>query len=486
LYEGAIQGGFVHRPICSSRAFGFRACFAALLASLCACAHLQPPEEGGAPWWKAESGHFVLYTDLGPEEADAQLSRLERAYGAMVMSAWAILPEPSARDGEKAPLVAFRGSKELHNFTAGDRGYRTSYTTGVIVRVNAFEAKDAVGEPLLVTQGETLLTESRAVRDLLADRALAAVPASLPAWLRTGALAMLHGAIDDNGFTTGFKRPVGWEQLLSHQEVPWRAALQQSTLCELLVYQLRVRRTAAYGQFVRALADGTDERSAWEASFPGLEGRALGELLEEARSKGSVFTQPLAPLQAQVRIAPLPPAEVHALWGLLDRSAGNGESADAELARALALEPSNGTALLLSISPSSRLQELRKLAALTHDDPRPSFLLARESDDLAEVAAHAGRLAAGGFRPLPMRRLELAALVSSKRNPEAAASARELLKLRGTTAQDVYNAAVAFANLGACEELRAAVAAARKRFPPRAAAGAEAKDPFATFDRQCR
>jgi Protein of unknown function (DUF1570) len=48
----------------------------------------QCPAEGGKPWVELESDHFVLQTDLPPQEAEKGVAYLERTRAAMLAAAW--------------------------------------------------------------------------------------------------------------------------------------------------------------------------------------------------------------------------------------------------------------------------------------------------------------------------------------------------------------------------------------------------------------
>ncbi|MEO8801363.1 MAG: hypothetical protein ABI551_25965, partial [Polyangiaceae bacterium] len=83
-----------------------------LVVSGCAGqAKLVAPENGGAGWTELESEHFVLRTDLAPDEAHAYSTFLEQSYDALVQAAF-----PSMKDTRPIVVINFANRDELTTF----------------------------------------------------------------------------------------------------------------------------------------------------------------------------------------------------------------------------------------------------------------------------------------------------------------------------------------------------------------------------------
>src|SRR5689334_16082590 len=90
--------------------------FAALGAALIGgCAHVSPPDRGGAPWLRLTSEHFSLLTDLPREESQAAIRELELRRAAVLEAGWDGWPEPPGR----VVVIEVRDRSELSDFGPG-------------------------------------------------------------------------------------------------------------------------------------------------------------------------------------------------------------------------------------------------------------------------------------------------------------------------------------------------------------------------------
>jgi tetratricopeptide (TPR) repeat protein len=70
------------------------------------------PGEGGRPWQELESEHFLLQTDLPPEEARKAVSYLERTRAALLAAAW---PTASKQPMAKVSVYVFGDTGDFEN-----------------------------------------------------------------------------------------------------------------------------------------------------------------------------------------------------------------------------------------------------------------------------------------------------------------------------------------------------------------------------------
>jgi tetratricopeptide (TPR) repeat protein len=313
----------------------------ALLALLACCATAcvgprlsQCPANGGQPWHELESNHFLLKTDLQPQEAHEAVAYLERTRAAMLAAIW-----PGALKLEMPKLTV--------HVLAESSQYWDIFPSWV----DGFFSRGS-DEPLIVLHGspsswdkrftEQSETTSSTVRHELAHHLSSYLLPRQPRWLaeglaqfletiqiskdgRTAVLGRphLHAATLINALLEGMERGrvkdfsmrdvIIWKK--ASEDTPgWKLASRYSASW-LLVHWLYNTRTQQLAQLLALLAKGEDPLRATQAVLPELYSPTLNQTLLGHMRKGSyqeiTVRVPLEALAITERT--LGDAEVHTL-----------------------------------------------------------------------------------------------------------------------------------------------------------------------------
>lgn len=442
-------------------------------------ASLRGPEEGGPPWREVASDHFQVWTDLEDAEARALAAQLEWIHQAVVAAAWTAQMAPGSRMG----VVALRSHRELRSFTVGN-------PPGWVI-----PDPDQTRLVLSAPSGEAPVPAvAREVALHLADLAWL----RQPRWLRAGLAAYLETVTPLAGGATalvglapdwvGRARSAAVAELLAWDpRDPRRGGetfLGLNASAWRLVHFLVDERGRAFTSFQGRLGAGEPPGLAWRESFPGYDPQAGGLArlerdLEEWAGRGRLAKRavPVPRPAAAAEVRAMRPGEVHAMWAALVLSVPSGlarspESrrarAEEELARALAQDPAEPTALLVSIwiapkaeqgararaaaqaapgdwriwlvlaaalgpgDAAEREAALRRAREIAPDQPAVLSALARHllsAGEAEEAVALAARAVEGAaWKAFPLDLLSRAQAAAG-RCPEALAAARRALEI---------------------------------------------------------
>lgn len=357
----AMLGGVTGRSRPSRLGF---AALAALGLAAASCAglgaSLRCPEEGGPIWRELATEHFQVWTDLDAAEARALAGQLEWIREAVVGAAWTARVGPESHMG----VVALRSQRELGSFTVGN-------PPGWVIA-----DRDQTRLVLSAPSGEAPVPiVAREVALHLADLAWL----RQPRWLRAGLAAYLETVTPLAGGATALVGlPPPWTRRAGSAALPellaWDARdprrggerfLALNASAWRLVHFLVEERGRAFTAFQGRLGAGEPPGRAWRESFPGYDPQAGGLArlerdLEDWAGRGRLARRavPVPRPAGEPEIRAMRPAEIHALWAALFISvpaewARSAESrrarAEEESARALAHDPAEPAALLVSI-----------------------------------------------------------------------------------------------------------------------------------------
>jgi hypothetical protein len=231
-------------------------------ASLCACAGLPPvPAHGGPRWFRLESEHFVLHSDLSQASARDRILLFERLLDAYYQLGW----EARGKLPVKLHVVVFSDSSDFELF-AGD-------TVGFHVAVPLFEPLVVMPDAGRIESWQTLKHE------LTHYIAFQSLPLQ-PQWFAEGLAVYFQTAYFDSQerFVVG-EVPRSYHALLAERRMSarelfaadWRepsASFYASSW--LLVHCLMSERGEPFAKYQSMLADTHSPSEAWAAAFPDL------------------------------------------------------------------------------------------------------------------------------------------------------------------------------------------------------------------------
>jgi tetratricopeptide (TPR) repeat protein len=166
-------------------------------------------------------------------------------------------------------------------------------------------------------------------------------------------------------------------------------------------YSLYNNQQEAFARYQIALAKGVNPKKAWDAAFPGFDPDALDPVLYDylVHGKGAVDTLPLRTSAPSIDVKAMSAADAHAVRARIaltgastvkeDERKARLTEANAELKKALDLDPTSVDALLLATSmPSDTLLEAARASAAAHPgDSRIHALLGDLLNDRDEREA---------------------------------------------------------------------------------------------------
>jgi hypothetical protein len=355
-----------------------------LLLFLSGCAHVAPEcaTHAGTPWLELSSQHFVLQTNLAPEEAKATTVQLERARASV--------------------LAAFPGGGGLKE------------PLEVVVFTNAAQLQDLSGDPLLEAalihdwRGPLLLTASTAAflestqlkRTLheLAHHYSARSLKRWPRWFEEG-LAIYLETITIDGekqtATRGAAHQLKLGEVMRWGILPvqslWAWDVEPDALNGLeqhraasawfWVHFLVNEHRGELDRFMRSLAEGDEPRAAWAAAFSALTPQAMVEQSEAYLAKRQTRSQvmELAQLNTAFTERTMSDAQVHALLARVAASTGAWPRARAEVQAAAALDAKDGSTqeqgVFTQMTTDSRVAAARRLTQENAQDPAGWLLL---------------------------------------------------------------------------------------------------------------
>lgn len=324
-----------------------------LVVFLFACAHV-PRATDPALWVEVTTEHFVLRTDLPPDDARQAAADLERVRSALLAAAWHSSKEPVGR----TQVVELADDRELREFAR--KG------------LEGFVASDAFDEPIMVVSASQ--EDQQIFKHELSHIVTRGYLVSKPRWVDEGIACYLETLKLDGRsgkFEVGGLSRDRLAFLRQYPVLDYTSVLHTGREAEvmeaqagyafesgawLIVHYLVDTRPRQFDAFLGRLARGERADQAFQAEFTDLDEATLRSAIAAYWKSGSVqlgagnAPQWTGPLE----LRPMDPAEVYALRADLFRLAPGyriGERAGpmkAEIDRALAIDPGNPRALELS------------------------------------------------------------------------------------------------------------------------------------------
>lgn len=340
------------------------AALAALLGGAATgCATFVPPERGGAQWHEVASSSVTVWSELDPKESQEVAHKIQRMAAAEQAALWPQLGTTLKPFG----VVALRTQDELQELQPNAVGF-------------------AIHDPwhdTLVVAGDSDQWDSIALHEI-SHVLIRQTLGHVPQWLNEGMATYVEAFHLQPGSTEvrfgGV--PSRWADARDHWMLPMSRLWQGLPNLEdprdsdsfyktswLAVHMLINRYPAGWQQLLTLMAGGMDARHAWAQTFPTLDDAAMDRELQVYRRTGTYteYALRLSVSGLSPRVRDLSPAEVHVVRARLLLGVMNGtpearfkelrSKVDAELAAALALDPSQPEALWLS-TPSPRAPPL--------------------------------------------------------------------------------------------------------------------------------
>jgi tetratricopeptide (TPR) repeat protein len=384
----------------------------------CVQSALTCPAEGGAPWSEVASAHFVVKTNIAPDEARAMAAGFEGSRAALERAmGWR---EPATT--ERVEVVAFANSVQFHALDAAEDS-RAAYFAGQL-------ALDIEPQPILVMyRSEDDEDRGRATfLHELTHRFLHERYREIPVWLNEG-LAQYYETFRFDGrrgfvgapeprpgaaalWTDYYAPPRG--SLIPLNTIPSAATLAAATRREfygdgLPSQEKAMWQTAYYSgafRFVHLLMNGPDQdyrarfqtylgalergekpRAALGAAFTGVDVEALEQAYRKYVASPTLHQREidLGPPEAPSAIAAraMSDSEVHVLWArLLPSDPASAPYVERQLGKALRGDPASAEArfrhalwLVKQHRPAEAEADLGAALAARPDEPR--YLLGR-------------------------------------------------------------------------------------------------------------
>jgi tetratricopeptide (TPR) repeat protein len=361
-------------------------------------------------WRKITTQHFELYTDLDAEAAVEAAKELEKTRDALITAAWPSFPFP---DVVRTQVFVLSNGLDFERIF----GHRM---WGLFAN-GTRPAFYLYGPPSRWAPRASLLqvAPSSVLRHEMTHQLAAAVFRRAPRWFEEGLAQFLEtvqitadgksivvGSTNRDargkfyaGRTVTLGRTLAWDESI--------AGLPESEVHGLygtswaFFHWLYNNEQEAFSRYQFALARGVNPKKAWDAVFPGFNPDAHDPVLYTylVHGKGAVDTIPLRTSVPSIDVKALSAADGHALRAKialtgasrLKEEDGKAQlsEANAELKKALDLDPTCVEALLLQAStPSESLLTAARAAAAAHpDDSRIHGLLGDLLNDRHEREA---------------------------------------------------------------------------------------------------
>jgi tetratricopeptide (TPR) repeat protein len=347
-------------------------------------------------WVELQSEHFVLRTDLPPVEARQAISDLEVVRAALFAAGW----HGDRRNTERTLVVELASKRELQEF--------------VRKGVEGFFGLDVFGQPILVGVAEDVFDQVILKHELM-HMINATFLVTQPRWVQEGIACyletlrfdgrkkeLIRGEPRRERLEYLSRNPIrDWfTQVINIGDRFWQMSDEEGyrfeTAAWALVHWLVDTRPEKFDAFLRRLGRGENEWVAFSAEFPDLHAPEVqGGMREYLKtSKMSVSRLPMASWSGNVQTRLISPADAHALRAELFKISPSGVSREerdrkvqAELSIALAADPGNPLALLLS-----QHAELRPAIELHPDDWR-AWLVWYDRHHESEAIGRAAQLA---------------------------------------------------------------------------------------------
>jgi tetratricopeptide (TPR) repeat protein len=471
-----VEGLLLALLICSSTA-----CLSPRLASC--------PAQGGQPWLELESDHFVLQTDLPPDQARQGIEYLERTRSAMLAAAWPaalklemprltvhVIADPSqferifprriggvfSRDGNE-PFIVLAGAPDSWDQRFTGLSDSTSSTVKHEL-AHYLSSYFLLRQPRWLAEGlaqflETLQLSKDGRTAVIGQPHLHSVSA-----MKTLLDGVDRGIID----TFSMKDVVTWEGY-NEEDADWEITGKYAGSW-LLVHWLYNTRVREFSDLQALLAQGEDPQRATRAVFPEFYTRTLNKTLLDYVQHGSyqeltvqVPTEPLASSERG-----LEDAEVHFIRARISTLAASMAEEGSEERLKLAMgefdevlrqDPQGMLALSVKMSgaPDSERLPLARAAVEAHPDEDRAWLMLAQA--LGKTAYAHDEQEAAYKKALQLAPKSVSAsnglawfYVTQYRYEEAFPLAQRAVQLAPWSSHVLDTYAVAAAGLGRCPE----------------------------------
>lgn len=432
---------------------------------LTGCAHLVPecPAHGGETWHELTSSHFVVRTNLGPDDARAATVELERARAALLPAFLGANPAD-----RKLEVVLLQNAAQLQSLTA-EAPMEGAFT------------HDWRGSLMVISSDSSMFEQHPRLQVLL--HALTHFYAAqsyrrLPRWLAEGLALYLETITIDAEAKNATRGTANQERLgdaLRWGILPvpslwaWDAdpqdansGLEQHRYASawFWVHFLFNEQRPALEHFLRGLAEGQDPRTAWDTAFVHLPPRAMAEASEAFITRGATHSQrlELSGLSSELADRVLPDAEVHALFARVAAANGAWPRARREARTAMTLDAHDLRALeqhlVTQETAEARLETAR---ALTVTEPTLAsgwLLLAMALREHPESDVERGQALERAHALDPESALAASELgqrrASEGAREEAVALAAQAISLAPEDVRVLTTSASVFASAGQC------------------------------------
>lgn len=459
--------------------------------------------ESKTDWTEVQTAHVTVKTDLGLESAREAAALVEQTRAALLAAAWG----GAKLTQDRIELIVFSNHQEFERYfgdLVADKVVLGDYPPTVFLY-------GAPGRWEKRTALESDATTS-VLKEALAQHLATFFYRRQPRWFVLGLAQFLEtisisedkktvtlGTINlsaKNDYAThrsfGVKDALAWG--VTFNPTDEGTLLGLNGLSWLMVYWMFNAHSAEFVRFQKLLISGLDPSKAWKVVFPS---QSLGDIDQELNhfaqyGQTSIAKLPVADAPFSVkRERQLGSADVHALKAEAALAAGQSKEAQAELASALADDPSNVAALRRQLplaKPSERLALARR-ATTAHPDDGVAWLLL--GDALREAGAQEEALQAyrkaTELRPdHPTAFVALANLDLQKgQAKEALPEARTAVSLAPSDGAALDALAAALAGVGRCGEAVAAEARAVDVASDRGVTGKQYSTRLAELQKTC-
>lgn len=360
----------------------------ALCLFVLSCAHA-PVAVDQQQWLELQTSHFILRTNVPEAEARQNIADMEQARLALRGAGW----HSNHEDKGRTIVVQFGSRDEMHELASK--------------ALEGFATSDVFGEPIIVIHAGKDVLEQDLFKHELTHVINDGFLVSKPRWVNEGiacyleTLEMKRGHLEatmgkpsSNRLAFLQQHPAGgWFTVMSSgSEVLTEDAERGyafETAAWALVHYFVDYKPESFEKYLNQLARGVEQWKAFNTAFPGYTEQQLAANMREYLKSGKVRIDKLTvdPWKGSIAVRALPRADVHALRANLFRlSAGfatpRKDLEKAELASALAIDPGNPYALMMSDDADPTP------ATTAHPDDWRSWFLASERHhfDLAEIS----------------------------------------------------------------------------------------------------
>jgi tetratricopeptide (TPR) repeat protein len=228
-------------------------------ALLSGCTHFVCPDRGGPPWRELKNDHFVLQTDLDPDQARQIFTQLELMRAALLN----LISKQKVEEPGPLKTIAFARQSDFAEYTP------VKSSTGLFKRSQN-------GEEVMIFAGDLDSYPRRIIAHELAHYLSFHTIGRQPLWFSEG-LASYFETVGDGKMEAGALQQHYWlmireEPTTARKALEWQQARDGDAylyaMSWLLVHYLIDKHPAEFTAFQSRLARGEAPNAAWDAVFP--------------------------------------------------------------------------------------------------------------------------------------------------------------------------------------------------------------------------